>query len=131
MQRGCKSPTDVRIVNGLIHPNNRAACEALDPIKLWIKHWEAMSDDIPTKISKATRIPNYQVNIVKLKGYILYELEAVLNGFGKFVTDFGLTLPPKHLIKDLENKLVMEENNYKRDLLKQEVAESVPKLNHD
>ncbi|GKB75193.1 hypothetical protein Tco_0942088 [Tanacetum coccineum] len=90
-----------------------------------------MSDDIPTKISKATRIPNYQVNIVELKGYILYELEAVLNGFGKSVTDFGLTLPLKHLIKDLENKLLMEEKNYKRDLLKQEVAESVSKLNHD
>ncbi|GJX56727.1 DNA helicase [Tanacetum coccineum] len=45
--------------------------------------------------------------------------------------DFGLTLPLKHLIKDLENKLLMEENNYKRDLLKQEAAKSVPKLNHD
>ncbi|GJX95631.1 DNA helicase [Tanacetum coccineum] len=106
-------------------------CDVSDPIKLWIKHWEAMSDDIPANISKATRIPNYHVNTAKLKGYILYELEAVLNGFGKSVTDFGLPLPPKHLLKDLENKLLMEEKNYKCDLLKQEAAESVPKLNHD
>ncbi|GKC58186.1 DNA helicase [Tanacetum coccineum] len=130
-QKGCKSLADVQTINGVIHPNNRAACEALDPIKLWIKHWEAMSDDIPTKISKAKRIPNYHVNTAELKGYILYELEAVVNGFGKSVIDFGLPLPPKHLLKDLENKLLMEEKNYKRDLLKQEVAELVPKLNHD
>ncbi|GJS88036.1 DNA helicase [Tanacetum coccineum] len=169
-QKGCKSPTDVRTVNDVIHPNNRAACEALgllgddkewdialqestalvtsneirilfaqiliycdvsNPIKLWIKHWEVMSDDITTKISKATRIPNYHVNTTELKGYILHEQEAVLNGFGKSVTDFELPLPPKQLLKDLENKLLMEEKNYKRDLLKQEAAESVPKLNYD
>nr|GFB76427.1 DNA helicase [Tanacetum cinerariifolium] len=51
-------------------------CDVSDPIKLWIKHWEAMSDDIRAKISKAIRIPNYHVNTAELKGYILYELEA-------------------------------------------------------
>ncbi|GJZ44190.1 hypothetical protein Tco_0591445 [Tanacetum coccineum] len=106
-QKGCKSSADVRTVNGLIHPNNRAACEALgllgddkewdialqestasaasnevkilfaqihiyydvsDPIKPWIKHLESMSEDIPAKISKATRIPNDHVNTAELKG---------------------------------------------------------------
>ncbi|GJY00393.1 DNA helicase [Tanacetum coccineum] len=90
-----------------------------------------MHDDIPTKVSKATRIPNYHVNTAELQGYILYELKAILNGFGKFVTEFGLQAPPQHLLKDLKNKLLMEEKNYKRDLLMQEVIHSVPKLNHD
>ncbi|GKE27192.1 hypothetical protein Tco_1442576, partial [Tanacetum coccineum] len=58
-------------------------------------------------------------------------LEAILNGFRKFVTKFGFRLPPKHLLKDLKNKLLMEEKNYKRDLLKEEAAQSVPKLNVD
>ncbi|GKG04639.1 hypothetical protein Tco_0315026, partial [Tanacetum coccineum] len=39
-----------------------------DPIKPWIKHLESMSEDIPAKISKATRIPNDHVNTAELKG---------------------------------------------------------------
>ncbi|GKD34564.1 DNA helicase, partial [Tanacetum coccineum] len=73
-QKGCKSPDEVRIVNGQMLPTFRVACEALD---------------------------------------------------------FGLQSPPQHLLKDLQNKLLMEEKNYKRDLLKQDAAQSVPKLNSD
>ncbi|GKD48480.1 DNA helicase [Tanacetum coccineum] len=39
--------------------------------------------------------------------------------------------PPQHLLRDLQNKLLMEEKNYKRGLLREEAAESAPKLNHD
>ncbi|GJZ36230.1 DNA helicase [Tanacetum coccineum] len=92
------------------------------PPKLWAKHWQSMRDDIPSKISKATGIPNYHVNTSELQGYILYELETILSGFGKFVTDFGLDTPPQHLLKDLQNKLLMEEKNYKRELLVQDAA---------
>ncbi|GJX78002.1 DNA helicase, partial [Tanacetum coccineum] len=38
--------------------------------------------------------------------------------------DFGLELHPEHLLKDLENKLLMEEKNYKRDLLREDAAQS-------
>ncbi|GKC05733.1 DNA helicase [Tanacetum coccineum] len=60
---------------------------------------------------------------------IYCEIEAILNGFGKSIRDFGLQTPPRHLLKDLKNKLLMEEKNYKRELLMQDAAESVPKLN--
>ncbi|GJU55424.1 DNA helicase [Tanacetum coccineum] len=93
-----------------------------DPLKLWTKHWKAMRDDIPTKISKETGISNYHVNTAELQGYILYELEAILNGFGKSMTDFGLQPPPQHLLKYLQNKLLIEEKNYKRNLLTQDAA---------
>ncbi|GJU33401.1 DNA helicase [Tanacetum coccineum] len=101
------------------------------PPKLWAKHWQSMRDDIPSKISKATGIPNYHVNTSELQGYILYELETILSGFGKSVTDFGFDTPLQHLLKDLQNKLLMEEKNYKRELLVQDAAQSVPKLNDD
>ncbi|GJZ10463.1 DNA helicase [Tanacetum coccineum] len=169
-QKGCKSPVEVRTVNGHILPTNRAACEALgllgddkecdialqestasatsnevrilfaqiliycdmsDPTKLWTKHCQAMRDDIPAKISKATGIPNYHVNTAKLQEYILYELEAILNSFGKSVKDFGLPDPLQHMRKDLENKLLMEEKNYKCDLIREDTAQLVPNLNHD
>nr|GEW92708.1 DNA helicase [Tanacetum cinerariifolium] len=70
-------------------------CDVLDPGKLWIKHWQAMRDDISKKISKATELPNYHVNTAELQGYILYELEVILDGFEKYVTDFGLQSVPK------------------------------------
>nr|GFD08977.1 DNA helicase [Tanacetum cinerariifolium] len=90
-----------------------------------------MEDDIPPKVSDATGIFNYHVNTPELQGYILYELEAILNGFGKSVKDFGLPPPPQHLLKNLKNKLLMEEKNYKRNMLMQDAAHFVPKLNHD
>ncbi|GJX61064.1 DNA helicase [Tanacetum coccineum] len=123
-----------------VHPNSDdlfyfwlllGACEALDPPKLWRKHWTSMQDDIPANVSEATGILNYHVNTHELQDYILYELEAILNGFGKSVTEFRLPPPPERLLKDLNNKLLMEEINYKRDLLMQDAAHFVPKLNHD
>ncbi|GJU57550.1 DNA helicase [Tanacetum coccineum] len=99
--------------------------------KLWRKHWMAMKDDIPTKVSEATCILNYHVNTPELQGYILHELEAILNGFRKSVKEFGLPPPPDRLLKDLRNLLLMEERNYKHDLLMQDAAHFVPKLNHD
>ncbi|GJT42283.1 DNA helicase [Tanacetum coccineum] len=144
-QKVCKSPTEVRTVNGHVLPTYRAACEALGLLgdkKEWDITLEesivsassaeiSMKDDIPAKVSEAIGILNYHVNTPKLQGYILYELEAILNGFGKSVKDFGLPPPPERLLKDLRNKLLIEERNYKRDLLMQDATHFVPKLNHD
>ncbi|GKD55320.1 hypothetical protein Tco_1288707, partial [Tanacetum coccineum] len=91
----------------------------------------AMKDDIPAKVSKAIGILKYHVNTLELQGYILYELEAILNGFGKSVKDFGLPAAQERLVKDLRNKLLMEERNYKRDLLMQDATHFFSELNHD
>ncbi|GJW95409.1 DNA helicase [Tanacetum coccineum] len=82
----------------------------------------AMKDDIPANVLEATGILIYHVNTPELQGYILYELEAILNGFGKSIKDFGLPPPLERLLKDLRNKLLIEERNYKRDLLMQDAA---------
>nr|GEU56665.1 DNA helicase [Tanacetum cinerariifolium] len=106
-------------------------CDVVDPMKLWKKHWCAMQDDIPSKVSDAIGIPDYQVDTPQLQDYILYELETILTRFGKSVKDFGLPLPPRDMLEDLKNKLLMEERNYRCDMLSQDVVELVPKLNHD
>ncbi|GJU69694.1 DNA helicase [Tanacetum coccineum] len=92
-------------------------CDVANPGKLWTKHWQIIGDDISAKVSKATRIPNYHVNTAELQRYILYELEAILNRFGKSVIEFGLHAPPQHLLEHLKNKQLMKEKNYKRDSL--------------
>ncbi|GKE01610.1 DNA helicase [Tanacetum coccineum] len=131
-----------------VHPNSSelfyfamTACEALGLIGD-DKEWDiALDESIVSASSAELRtlfaqiliycILNYYVNTPELQGYILYELEAILNGFGKSVKDFGLPPPPERLLKDLRNKLLMEERNYKRDLLMQDVAHFLPQLNHD
>ncbi|GJX83956.1 DNA helicase [Tanacetum coccineum] len=139
-RKGCKSPIDVRTVNGQILPNYRAACEALGLLGD-DKEWDtALEESTVSATSKELRILFSQILIycdvadpLKLwtKYWESYGLEKILNGFGKSVTEFGLHPPPQHLLRDLENKLLMEEKNYKRDLLREEATESVPKLNHD
>nr|GEX21906.1 DNA helicase [Tanacetum cinerariifolium] len=124
---GCKSPIEVRTVNDQIFPTYRAACEALG----LLAHWKAMADDISTKVSEQTGIPDYYVNTPELQGYILYEIEVMLNGFGKLVKDFGMPTPLQHLLEDLTNKLLMEEKNYKRDMLRQVTLHAVSKLNSE
>jgi hypothetical protein len=90
-----------------------------------------MGHDIPNVVSRYVQIPNYHVNDAELQGYILYELEILLSSCGKSVKNYGLRLPPKSLLDELDNRLLMEEKNYNRPLLAKERDESVPKLNAD
>ncbi|GJV43203.1 DNA helicase [Tanacetum coccineum] len=61
---GSAASNEVKILFAQIH----IYYDVSDPIKPWIKHLESMSEDIPAKISKATRIPNDHVNTAELKG---------------------------------------------------------------
>ncbi|GJW56533.1 DNA helicase [Tanacetum coccineum] len=78
-----------------------------------------MCDDIPAKVAEEIGIQDFYVNSTEMQGYILYEIQAILHGFRKSLKEFGLPDPPLHLLKGLNNKLPIEENNYKRDLLMQ------------
>ena len=60
---------------------------------------------------------------------MLYELEAELSFYGKSVTDFGLRLPPPHLLHILRNRAVMEERSYNHHRLEIERDVFVPQLN--
>ncbi|GJY13681.1 DNA helicase [Tanacetum coccineum] len=99
-------------------------CEVTNPLKLWKKHWRQMADDIPT-------IRNIDINGPELESYVLYELEVIVNSCSKSVKDFGLPLPPQHLLDDLSNRLLMEQRNYDRDMLMKERSIFVSKLNRD
>jgi hypothetical protein len=104
-------------------------CEVANPVELWNKYWQEMGHDIPRVVSEYVRIPNYYVNDAELQSYILYELEILLSSCGKSVQNYGLQPPPKELLDQLNNWLLMEEKNYNRRALAQESDESVPKLN--
>ncbi|GJS88090.1 DNA helicase [Tanacetum coccineum] len=104
-------------------------CQVSDPIRLWKRTWKSMSGDIPYTSSISLDIPDLQVDDSELEEYVLYELESCLNHCSKSLTDFGLPLPPEHLMSVLRNKLLMEEKCYDRQLLAKERDRLLPKLN--
>ena len=104
-------------------------CDVADTIRLWERHWSLMADDIRIRAADMTHIEDLHINNPELKGYVLYELEIILNNCSKSVTDFGLQPPPQHLLDDLHNRLLMEERNYDREALRMEVETAFTKLN--
>ena len=58
-------------------------CEVANPVRLWEKFWENMADDVPARVADETGINRYYVNPPEKRGYVLYEIQGILNGFGK------------------------------------------------
>ncbi|GJU81562.1 DNA helicase, partial [Tanacetum coccineum] len=106
-----------------------AFCEVSDPKRLWQRTWRSMSEDIPYVSSISLNIPGLHIDDSELEDYVLYEFEGCLNHCSKSLTDFGLRLPPEHLMSVLRNRLLMEEKSYDRQLLAAERDQLLPKLN--
>lgn len=69
------------------------------PVSLLQSHADSMSEDIPLILSELLHIPNLQVSAEDLQGGLMYEIQAILNIYGKSVTNFGFDLPPPHLLE--------------------------------
>jgi len=108
-------------------------CDVADPVALWIEQWRRMSDDVVERASVRLHIVNLHVNDVDLQHYVLYELQILLNSNSNSssLSEYGLPMPPPHLLAELENRLLMEERNYDRDALKQKHDVLVSKLNSE
>ncbi|GJT02293.1 DNA helicase [Tanacetum coccineum] len=100
-----------------------------NPKRLWERTWKSMSEDIPYVCSISFNLPNLHIEDSDLEDYMLYEFESCLNRCSKSVTNFGLHLPPEHLMSVLRNKLLMEEKSYDRRLLAIERDKLLPMLN--
>nr|GEX23813.1 DNA helicase [Tanacetum cinerariifolium] len=127
MQEACVSATSPQLRS--VYAHILSHCEVTDPLKLWRKYWPQMSHDIPGRVLEMANISNYHLNDDSLLGYILYEIEILLNNCGKSLQHFRLGPPPPELLDMLANRLLIEERNYNEKELQQQTAESVPKLN--
>ncbi|GKE11267.1 DNA helicase, partial [Tanacetum coccineum] len=100
-------------------------CHVSDPVRLWERTWRSMSEDIPYTSSISLNLPDLHIDDADLEDYVLYELEGCLNHCSKSLTDFGLRLPPEHLMSVLRNRLLMEEKSYGTRLI---VTQLLPKV---
>ncbi|GKA47493.1 DNA helicase [Tanacetum coccineum] len=137
-QTGCTSFPGIRTVNNIVYPTCRAACEALgllqDDREWEITLQEAALSATPAELrTLLAHIFAYCLHVddSDLEDYMLYEFETCLNHCSKSVTDFGLRLPPAHLMSVLINRLLMEEKSYDRELLAIERDKLLPKLNEN
>ncbi|GKC96788.1 hypothetical protein Tco_1162230, partial [Tanacetum coccineum] len=95
-------------------------CQVSNPLTLWKRTGESMSHDIPRTTSVTLNIPGLHIDSSRLENYMLYELGSCLNHCSRSLTDFGLPLPPKDLMAELRNRILLEEKSYDRILLAEE-----------
>ena len=105
--------------------------EVSNPITLLQAHADSMSEDIPLILSEILHIRDLHVSPEDLRDGLMYELQAILTFYGKSVKDFGFDLPPPHLLQILNNRALMEERSYNRELLRSESERLVGHLNPD
>ncbi|GJU84109.1 DNA helicase, partial [Tanacetum coccineum] len=105
---------------------------------LWIDESVRVRRDENIEIYVSAELPSQHIDPQglhiddsNLEDYMLYEFETCLNHCSKSVTDFGLRLPPAHLMSVLKNRLLMEEKSYDRQLLATERDKLLPKLNEN
>ncbi|XP_021974947.1 uncharacterized protein LOC110870055 [Helianthus annuus] len=98
-------------------------CEISNPVELWNQQWRKMADDGQRNHDIA--------NDDDLRQYLLYELELLLRSGASpsSLSEFGLPMPKSNLLQHLNNKLLMEEKNYDRQLLTSEHESSRACLN--
>lgn len=108
-------------------------CEVSDPISLWKQQWHRMSDDIARNMVGTSHAVDFHINDECLQNYVLYELQLLLNSNcnPSSLSDYGLPMPPPHLLLELNNRLLMEEKNYDKAALAEQHAVLVSKLNTD
>ncbi|XP_071695779.1 uncharacterized protein [Rutidosis leptorrhynchoides] len=100
-----------------------------NPLSLWEKHWEMMSEDIPLRAAASLKMAKLHINSDVLHNYVLYEVEILLNQCGKTLNDFALPPLPYDLLLDLANCLIMEERNYDRESLSEELYHLESRMN--
>lgn len=84
-------------------------CNVARPVALLQSHKDNMPDDIPLILSEILHIPDIEVSADDLESGLMYELQAILNFYGKYVRDFGMEFPPPELLQILTNRAIMEE----------------------
>ncbi|GJT79262.1 DNA helicase [Tanacetum coccineum] len=129
IQEACVSATSPELRSFFAHI--LVHCDVINSPKLWTKYWKEMSHDISDRVSEMAYIPSYHLNDNDLRGYILYEIEMILNNYSKSLQHFGLPAPPAGLLTQLANRLLMKERNYNQEELMQERHDSVPNLNDE
>ncbi|GFT01218.1 ATP-dependent DNA helicase [Nephila pilipes] len=105
-------------------------CQVGDPIKLWGKYRESLSEDIRRRMGRENRNSEPVVDTVYNLCLILLE-DIVTSMSGKSLLHFGLPEPIREQSIIINNRKFMSELAYDISRLIQVVSVGVSKFNHD
>jgi hypothetical protein len=80
-------------------------CEVADPNSLFDQFWHSMYDDIEYRLRSSFSMLNLRLSNDKLKNYVLYKLEQLLNASATSLKDHKLPMPNGRLMDEVRNKL--------------------------
>ncbi|XP_069147085.1 uncharacterized protein [Solanum lycopersicum] len=105
-------------------------CQVSDSYKLWRSNYEILSNDITSLQRKIFQLEDLKLNEKKFESYTLFEIETILLKIGKSLKDIhGMPLPNSTLMNDTGNRLINEELEYDKGLLKEVHDKSFALLN--
>ncbi|XP_030964292.1 uncharacterized protein LOC115985490 [Quercus lobata] len=106
-------------------------CEVADPLSLWESNWKLITEDI---LNRQRRILQFQELILsddQLRNYGLYEIEQILQQYGRSLRDYlQMPQPNMDLIQN-GNRLIQEEMSYDVSSLKREHEILISGLNNE
>ncbi|XP_050280553.1 uncharacterized protein LOC126721546 [Quercus robur] len=95
-------------------------CEVADPLSLWESNWKLITEDI---LNRQRRILQFQELILsndQLRNYGLYEIEQILQQYGRSLRDYPQMPQPNMDLIQNGNRLIQEEMLYDVSSLKRE-----------
>ncbi|GFX95421.1 ATP-dependent DNA helicase [Trichonephila clavipes] len=105
-------------------------CQIGDPMKLWEKHRDSLSEDVKKQIEAQQGNIDLYLDIVYSQCLILLE-DIVISMSGKALLQFGFLSPSREARFTISNHQYVKELAYDTVHLNEIVAENIPKLNQE
>ncbi|GFW00167.1 ATP-dependent DNA helicase [Trichonephila clavipes] len=121
-----ESPNKIRELFAII----LVFCQVGDPMKLWEKHRDSLSEDVKKQIEAQQGNIDLYLDIVYNQCLILLE-DIVISMSGKDLLQFGFLSPSREARSAISNHQYVKELAYDTVHLSEIVAENVPKLNQE
>ncbi|GFU27610.1 ATP-dependent DNA helicase [Trichonephila clavipes] len=119
-----ESPNKIRELFAII----LVFCQVGDPMKLWEKHRDSLSEDVKKQIEAQQGNIDLYLDIVYNQCLILLE---VISMSGKDLLQFGFLSPSREARSAISNHQYVKELAYDTVHLSETVAENAPKLNQE
>ncbi|XP_042059505.1 uncharacterized protein LOC121804017 [Salvia splendens] len=99
------------------------------PDFVWQSCWKQLSEDVLYSRRKLTNNPGLILSEDEIQNLALAEIEKLLQNLGKTLRDFhGLPYPDIQYFESCENRLIIDELCYDRDVLPSEYSECISKF---
>eukprot|EP00268_Persea_americana_P006468 TRINITY_DN12332_c0_g1_i5.p1 TRINITY_DN12332_c0_g1~~TRINITY_DN12332_c0_g1_i5.p1 ORF type:complete len:282 (+),score=30.50 TRINITY_DN12332_c0_g1_i5:245-1090(+) len=96
-------------------------CEVSNPLHIWNKHWNSLSDDIEMRLRRNENSVSHNLSNHELQNQALIEIESILNKNGRSLKEFQDMPYPQYEHDDfMSNNLLHEEMSYNIDDLASE-----------